>query len=135
MNTRMMVILAIPLIAATGGSARSFPVYFGTYTGSGSEGIYHSVFDLETGKLSEPVLVAELRNPSFLEIHSSGAFLYAVSEAGRAGTVGAYAIDRDTGGLKSLNMRPSGGSGHVMSASTASERMSWWPTTAAAVRR
>ncbi len=94
-------------------SAKSIPVYFGTYTGgnNSSKGIYRSVLDLETGKLSNPVLAAETRNPSFLEIHPDGKFLYAVSESGRAGSVSAYAIDKNTGDLKLLNQQPSGGSG------------------------
>jgi 6-phosphogluconolactonase len=93
--------------------AESLPVYFGTYTSgdNGSKGIYRSVLDAETGKLSSPVLVAEAKNPSFLEIHPNGSFLYAVSESGGTGTVSAYAIEPDTGSLKFLNQQSSGGSG------------------------
>jgi len=94
--------------------AESLPVYFGTYTSRGensSKGIYRSVLDLETGQLSEPVLAAEARNPSFLEIHPNGKFLYAVSESGGAGSVSAYAINSNTGGLKLLNQQSSGGAG------------------------
>ena len=92
--------------------AESLPVYFGTYTSgrNASKGIYRSLLDTDTGKLSAPVLVIEAKNPSFLEIHPGGKFLYAVSESGDAGTVSAYAIDPDTGNLKLLNSRPSGGS-------------------------
>ena len=59
--------------------AESLPVYFGTYTtgGSSSKGIYRSAFDLETGKLSEPVMAGEAVSPSFLAIHPNGKFLYA----------------------------------------------------------
>jgi len=69
------------------------------------------VLELETGKLSEPVVAAEVKNPSFLEIHPGGKFLYAVSGAGGTGSVSAYAIDRETGELKFLNQQPSGGAG------------------------
>jgi len=93
--------------------AGPLPVYFGTYTSRGensSKGIYRSVLGIETGKLSNPVLAAEARNPS--EIHPNGKFLYAVSEIGGAGSVSAYAIDRDaTKFLKFLNQQPSGGAG------------------------
>jgi len=93
--------------------AESLPVYFGTYTrGENSgKGIYRSSLDLETGRLSDPVLAAEAKNPSFIEIHPNGKFLYAVSEAGGAGSVSAYAIGADTGELKLLNEQPSGGAG------------------------
>ena len=46
-----------------------------------------------------------------LEIHPSGKFLYAVSEAGRSGRVFAYAVSPDTGDLTLLNEASSGGSG------------------------
>jgi 6-phosphogluconolactonase len=69
------------------------------------------MLDLGTGKLSNPVLAAEAKNPSFIEIHPDGEFLYAVSESGGAGSVSAYAIDKDTGNLKFLNQQPSGGAG------------------------
>jgi 6-phosphogluconolactonase len=93
--------------------AESLDVYFGTYTSdnNGSKGIYRSLFDTDTGELSAPVLAAEAKNPSFLEIHPNGKCLYAVSESGRAGSVSAYAIDPDTKNLKLLNTQPSGGSG------------------------
>ena len=107
----MAVIISLLILSTV--YAESIDVYFGTYTSdnNGSKGIYRSVLDTETGKLSTPVLVAEARNPSFLEIHPNGKFLYAVSESGGNGTVSAYAIDPDTGNLKLLNSQPSGGSG------------------------
>lgn len=94
-------------------SAESIPVYFGTYGGRGStsKGIYRSKLDLKTGRLSEPVLAAETTNPSFIEIHPNGKFLYAVSKSGSAGAVSAFAIDINTGVLKFLNQQPSGGAG------------------------
>jgi 6-phosphogluconolactonase len=93
--------------------AESIDVYFGTYTSgdNGSKGIYRSKLDTDTGELSPPVLAAEAKNPSFLEIHPNGKYLYAVSESGRAGSVSAYAIDLGTKNLKLLNTQPSGGSG------------------------
>ena len=112
MKTRVFLIVALSLMVLSTVFAESLPVYFGTYTrGENSgRGIYRSVFNLETGKLSDPFLAAEAVNPSFLEIHPNGKFLYAVSEAGKAGSVSAYAIETDTGNLKLLNKQPSGGS-------------------------
>ncbi len=94
-------------------SAETIPVYFGTYTGGSgnSRGIYRSTLDLETGKLSEPVLAIRATNPSFLEIHPNGKYLYAVSESGGSGSVSAFAIDPETGDLEFLNKQSSGGSG------------------------
>ena len=113
MSTRLFITILFLFAALSTASAESLPVYFGTYTGgeNSSKGIYRSVLDLETGKLAKPALAAEVKNPSFIEIHPNGKFLYAVSETGGAGTVSAYAIDAQTGSLKLLNQQPSGGSG------------------------
>ena len=113
MRMRAFVAVAFSLVVLSTVFAESFPVYFGTYTGgeNSSKGICRSVLTLETGKLSDPVLSAEARNPSFLEIHPNGKFLYAVSEAGGAGSVSAYTIVTDTGKLKLLNKQPSSGAG------------------------
>jgi 6-phosphogluconolactonase len=113
MAMRVFVTVAFLLAALSTVSAESLPVYFGTYTWgeNSSKGLYCSILDIETGKLSYPVLVAEAKNPSFLEIHPNGKFLYAVSESGGAGSVSAYSIETNTGNLKFLNQRPSGGAG------------------------
>ncbi len=89
-------------------------VYLGTYTRGASKGIYRSELDMATGKLAEPVLVAETSNPSFLDIHPARPWLYAVGElygaGGKGGAVSAFTIDR-TGNLKLLNQQSSGGAG------------------------
>lgn len=42
-------------------------IYTGTYTGTGSEGIYR--FTLKDGKMSEPELFCEVKNPKFISIN------------------------------------------------------------------
>jgi 6-phosphogluconolactonase len=111
--------LALPAAAAAeeaGPPAGKSWVYVGTYTGKDSKGVYRCEFDSATGKLSEPALVAETVNPTFLAVHPGGKFLYAVGEVGdfggkKAGAVNAYAIDPRTGDLKLLNQQSSGGAG------------------------
>ncbi|MEZ8219838.1 6-phosphogluconolactonase [Candidatus Fervidibacteria bacterium JGI MDM2 JNZ-1-D12] len=88
-------------------------VYVGTYTGKGSKGIYAFEFNLRTSKAAEPRLVAETPNPSFIAIHPTARFLYAVNEiwgGGKEGTVSAFSIQRD-GSLQFLNQQPSKGVG------------------------
>ncbi len=113
MSVKVLVAATFLSAAQSTVSAESLHVYLGTYTsGAGSgQGIHRSVLDLETGKLSEPALAAEAKSPSFIEIHPTGKFLYAVCESGPHGSVGAYAIDPDTSDLRLLNQQPSGGSG------------------------
>lgn len=91
-------------------------VYFGTYTGGKSRGIYRSRFDPKTGALSEAELAAEVTNPSFLAVHPTRKFLYAVGEVSningkKAGGVHAFALDSKTGALTKLNAKDSGGAG------------------------
>lgn len=91
-------------------------VYFGTYTSGKSQGIYVSRFDSATGKLSEPELAAETKNPSFLAVHPTEKFIYAVGEVNdtqgkRGGAVNAFAIENKTGKLTALNQQTSGGTG------------------------
>jgi 6-phosphogluconolactonase len=96
-------------------------VYIGTYTSKGgSEGIYRLELDLQTGKLSTPVLAGKSTNPSFLALHPNGKYLYAVGEISdfgkkSTGAISAFAID-DKGDLKLLNQQSSEGAGpcHVV---------------------
>ncbi|HXL86532.1 MAG TPA: lactonase family protein [Gemmatimonadaceae bacterium] len=90
-------------------------LYVGTYTDDGRrDGIYLVHMDRPSGKLKQVGSVDAGANPSFLAIHPNGRVLYAVNEVekynGRAtGTVGAFAIARDTGALTLLGEQPSEG--------------------------
>lgn len=91
-------------------------VYFGTYAGPKSKGIYVSRLDPATGALAPPQLAAEAASPSFLAVHPSGSFLYSVNEVNTldgktGGGVSAFAVDRGTGLLKPLNQQSSEGAG------------------------
>ncbi len=91
-------------------------VYFGTYTGAQSKGIYVSKLDSATGKLSAPALAAEITNPTFLAVAPGSNVLYAVSEVDQiggkpTGAVDAFAVDAKSGKLTPLNQQLSGGSG------------------------
>lgn len=87
-------------------------VYVGTYTGAKSKGIYTGLVQPD-GTWSPLELAAELANPSFLALHPSGKYLYAVSEVNdpklHGGAVVAYGIDPATGKLTLLNLQASGG--------------------------
>lgn len=114
MKRVLSLLLSVVLPASV--SAREFFIYFGTYTGAKSKGIYVSRFDAGTGTLGEPELAAETRNPSFLAVHPNGKLLYAVGELSdfqgkRAGAVSAFSLDAKTGRLTLLNQQPSGGQG------------------------
>jgi len=126
MQPRPSVILALALslsllyfpkvaLGATASSPAS-SVFIGTYTGGKSRGIYVCRFESASGKLGQPALAAETRNPSFLAVHPNGRWLYAAGEVSdfegqRAGAVTAFQVEEGTARLTLLNAKPSGGSG------------------------
>jgi 6-phosphogluconolactonase len=101
--------------AQAGGA--SFLVYVGTYTTKQeSKGIYAYRFDATTGQLTSIGLAAETTDPSFLAVHPTGKYLYAVNEIGdfngmKSGAVSSFAIDRKSGTLKLLNQVSTHGAG------------------------
>lgn len=117
----LLVLLALavfvePVSAQNSTAPKSLRVYVGTYTNAKSKGIYTCDLDLTTGKVSNPEVAAEVANPSFLAIHPSRQFLYAVGEISdfqnkKTGAVTAFSIDRKTGKLTQLNQRSSQGAG------------------------
>ncbi|GAA4411420.1 lactonase family protein [Nibrella viscosa] len=89
-------------------------LYIGTYSTRGSEGIYVYSFDRRTGALERLQGITQGKSPSFLAVHPSGRFLYAVNEGdqqgeGKSGTVSAYRIDPATGKLTYINQQSSHG--------------------------
>jgi 6-phosphogluconolactonase len=101
---------------STDAQAAENRIYIGTYTGRGtSRGVYTATLDPGTGKLSAPELAAEAANPSFLALHPTKRFLYAVGEMDtfegkRGGAISAYAIGPN-GKLSFLNSKASQGTG------------------------
>lgn len=95
-------------------NAEQYFVYFGTYSGAKSKGIYVSRLNAATGVVTQPELAAEATNPSFLALHPNRKFLYAVGEiwsSPQQGGVTGFAINPQTGKLTALNQQSSGGAG------------------------
>jgi len=93
-------------------------LYIGAYTQGkdAAKGITVCEFDSETGKISNPRLAAQMRNPSFLAIHPNKQWLYAVGETAdmggkNEGTVSAYTINSENGLLAHTNYVSSRGAG------------------------
>ena len=111
----LIIIMFFPAVSSM--AADTYLVYFGTYTRPGqSKGIYVSRFDAVKGRLENPELAAEAVNPSFLAIHPSRHFLYAVGDTvaingKKTGAVSAFSIDQATGKLVLLNRQSTGGIG------------------------
>ncbi len=104
------------LLFSVSGTCKEYFLFIGTYSGTGSKGIYVYKFDDSSGKLSWVSNTDEsVVSPSFLAIAPSGKRLYACTEARikNAGSVSAFAFDRETGTLKFINKQPSGGDNPV----------------------
>ena len=88
--------------------------FVGTYTDSGSEGIYSFSLDPGTGKLTDNGLAAKTNNPSFLALTSDGRFLVAVHETkdengSNMGFIESFSVNKDDNRLISLGKVSSGG--------------------------
>ncbi|MEM7534619.1 MAG: lactonase family protein [Chloroflexota bacterium] len=84
--------------------------YISTVTDKESKGIYLSLFDLTTGQLSTPELVAQISNPGFLATDPENRFLYSTSGGTPTGdmitpvcAVNGFAIDHSNGALTYIN--------------------------------
>ena len=109
--------LAAGMETSARAAGSKFLVYFGPYTSAktGSKGIYVSTFDAASGALGDPVLAVEATNPSFVEIHPSKKYLYAVGEmsdgTSKGGGVSAFGIDSASGKLTLINQVSAVGQG------------------------
>lgn len=122
--SRRDVLKTTAAFALMTGARRVFPAddngtlaYVGTYTsgdGNHGEGIYRFRVNLETGELTDRALAAKTPNPTWIVIHPSKKFLYAINEvadfAGNSGSVTSFAIE-PTGDLRLLNTVSSAGAG------------------------
>lgn len=116
--TVLALALAVVFFAPMSLRADTVDLYVGTYTWNDSEGIYHLTMDVESGALGPAELVAELDNPTWVQMHPVLDRLYAVTEErdpgeGRGSHVVAFAIGEDgrLAGLTPLARVPASGAG------------------------
>jgi 6-phosphogluconolactonase len=94
-------------------NAQTFTLFVGTYTGSGSKGIYVYRFNSTSGKAEWVSNTDSAANPSYLAVSKDGKYLYAVNETGGSnpGRVSSYNFNKKTGKLNFINSQLSGGDG------------------------
>ena len=88
-------------------------VYIGNYTRGEDAAIHYGEIDPASGAIQLLGSTACEDAPSYLSLHPSGKYLYAVSETSThngGGAVSAFSIDQDSGDLSYLNLQPTGGS-------------------------
>jgi len=109
----MLLIFAFVSHAQLPESINILHFYVGTYTDSGSEGIYRFGLDCTTGKLHSNGLAVLSENPSYLAMTRDGKYLLAVRETSddnnqSVGYIELFNVD-DSGNLSSVNKVSSGG--------------------------
>jgi 6-phosphogluconolactonase len=121
MFLRHHLLSAILLCSAVAASAAENPnpsgqsiAYVGGYTDGEGQGIYAFRFNAQTGGMVPLGLAGETPNPSFLVLHPTGKYLYAVGFTGlrtgpRIGLVSAFAVDPVSSKLTLINQQFSGG--------------------------
>ncbi|MCL2306510.1 MAG: lactonase family protein [Planctomycetaceae bacterium] len=83
------------------GGIASLRFFIGTYTNSGGRGIYTSRFNAEQGTLEEPSLAAECDNSTFIALHPTKPYLYAIGKF-PTGMLRAFHYDKRNGHLVPL---------------------------------
>ena len=92
-------------------SAQQYFLFIGTYTGTGSKGIYVYRFDAATGKATFVSSTDKAESPSYLAIAPNGTTLYACNETASpsGGKVSAFQFNKSDGTLRLLNQQATGG--------------------------
>lgn len=112
----LAVIVLFASLSSVSHAAEKYRVYVGTYTGPKCKGVYLLELDVASGAVVNKGVAGEVTNPSFLAIHPSHKYLYAVSEvsdfSGKpTGAVSAFSIEGKSGMLTALNHESSQGAG------------------------
>ena len=86
-------------------------ILIGTYTQTGSKGIYVYRFDEKTGQANWVSNTEGVQNPSYLAVSANGKNVYAVNETHGdvPPMVSAFSFDKNKGELKLTGQQPSGG--------------------------
>ncbi len=92
-------------------SAQNYHLLIGTYTSTGSKGIYVYNFNVQTGNAKWVSNTDSVVNPSYITLSHNGKFVYAVNETNGSdpGKVSAFSFNNKKGTLKFLNTQLSGG--------------------------
>lgn len=77
--------------------------YIGTYTKGDSNGVYSFTLDTEAAKIGDVKAVAELDNPTYVNVSNDNKTLFAVVKEGNEGGVASFTINSETGELTKRN--------------------------------
>lgn len=91
--------------------AQKYYLFAGTYTGTGSKGIYVYEFDTGNGETKLLGSTDSASNPSYLTVSKNDNFIYAVNENGgeKPGRVSAFSFNKNSFTLTHINSQLTGG--------------------------
>ncbi|MEO6637876.1 MAG: lactonase family protein [Ginsengibacter sp.] len=101
-------ILSMFLFLSLSSFSQKFYLFTGTYTGSGSKGIYVYQFNAANGKASLLSYTDSVANPSYLTVSRDGNNVYAVNET-HPGFVSSFSFNKKNAKLSLINSQPTGG--------------------------
>jgi len=109
----VLPLLAILFLVSCKSTGQEYYLLIGTYTNTGSKGIYVYNFDSKTGAVKWVSNTDSSQNPSYLAVSNNGKNVYAVNETGGSnpGRVSAYSFNNSNGKLTFLNSTYTGGDG------------------------
>jgi len=109
MKKALLILTALAAITGCGTKSSGITLLVGTYTDTGSAGIYSFTLDPATGE-SIPMSVTEVSDPSFLCYAPEYGTVYAVTEqSGDGAAVSSFSFDPSDGSLTLKNRRPARG--------------------------
>lgn len=96
-------------------NCQKYYLFIGSYTDSGSKGIYVYTFNASTGDAAFVSNTTGIVNPSYLTISPDAKYVYACTETrtANAGSISSFSFDRKNGSLQFINKQSSGGDNPV----------------------
>ena len=108
MNKSTALLIFLLSLVGCSGRQDTLTLLVGTYTNSGSKGIYSYDFNQKTGE-SSPLAVTEIANPSFLAVAPDNKTVFAVTEQQKDASVSAFDYNAAEGTLQFRNSQPTYG--------------------------
>jgi len=104
---KILFAISVGLLSFFSVKAQEIYLLIGTYTTSGSDGIYVSKFNTQTGE-TKIISSVKTKNPSYLAVAPNKTVVYAVNEID-TGSITSFSFKKETGILTKMNSVPSGG--------------------------
>ncbi len=107
---KSLLYILLPTLFLFNCKDQNISLYVGTSSEGESKGIYKVEFNSETGEITNPILAAEAKSPTFIAFSPDKTFIYAVGEGNAESGVSSFKLNND-GTLNYINSVSSNGKG------------------------